>query len=53
MPGLDVAESFLNVLNGLHPSIHFTMELSNNDSIPFNWNVDNKERQQAGDSGLS
>ncbi|PFX19572.1 hypothetical protein AWC38_SpisGene16007 [Stylophora pistillata] len=35
MPGLDVAVSFLNVLNGLHPSIHFTMELSNNDSIPF------------------
>ena len=35
MPGLDAAESFLNVLNGLHPSIHFTMELSNNDSIPF------------------
>ena len=35
MPGLDVAESFLDALNGLHPSIHFTMELSNNDSIPF------------------
>ena len=35
MPGLDVAESFLDVLNGLHSSIHFTMELSNNDSIPF------------------
>ena len=35
MPGLDVAESFLDTLNGLHPSIHFTMELSNNDSIPF------------------
>ena len=35
MPGLDAAESFLGVLNGLHPSIHFTMELSNNDSIPF------------------
>ena len=35
MPGLDAAESFLNALNGLHPSIHFTMELSNNDSIPF------------------
>lgn len=35
IPGLDAAESFLNVLNGLHPSIHFTMELSNNDSIPF------------------
>ncbi|XP_068738832.1 uncharacterized protein [Montipora capricornis] len=25
MPGLDVAESFLDALNGLHPSIHFTM----------------------------
>ena len=35
MPGLDAAESFLNALNGLHPSIHFTMGLSNNDSIPF------------------
>ena len=35
MPGLDAAESFLNALNGLHPSIHFTMELSNKDSIPF------------------
>ena len=35
MPGLDVAENFLDVLNGLHPCIHFTMELSNNDSIPF------------------
>ena len=35
MPGLDVAESVLDTLNGLPPSIHFTMELSNNDSIPF------------------
>ncbi|XP_068738388.1 uncharacterized protein [Montipora capricornis] len=35
MPGLDVAESFLDTLNGLHPSIHFTMELSKNGSIPF------------------
>ena len=35
MPGLNAAESFFNALNGLHPSIHFTMELSNNDSIPF------------------
>ena len=35
MPGVDAAENFLDVLNGLHPSIHFTMELSNNDSIPF------------------
>ena len=34
MPGLDAAENFLEVLNGLHHSIHFTMELSN-DSIPF------------------
>jgi len=53
MPGLDAAESFLDVLNGVHPSIHFTMELSNNDSISFYWNVDNKERQQVGDLGLS
>ena len=35
MPGVDAAKNFLDVLNGLHPSIHFTMELSNNDSIPF------------------
>ena len=35
MPGVDAAENFLHVLNGLHSSIHFTMELSNNDSIPF------------------
>ena len=35
MPGLDVDESLLDTLNRLHPSIHFTMELSNNDSIPF------------------
>ena len=35
MPGLDAAESFLDVLNELHPSVHFTMELSNNDSISF------------------
>ena len=35
MPGIDAAESFLDVLNGVHPSIHFTRELSNNDSIPF------------------
>ena len=35
MPGLDAAESFLNALNGLHPSIHVTMELSNDNSIPF------------------
>ena len=35
MPGLDAAENFLEVLSGLHHSIHVTMELSNNDSIPF------------------
>ena len=35
MPGVDAAENFLDVLNGLRASIHFTMELSNNDSIPF------------------
>ena len=35
MPGVDAAENFVDVLNGLHPSIHFTMERSNNDSIPF------------------
>ena len=34
-PGLDTAECFLDVLNALHPSILFTMELSNNVSIPF------------------
>ena len=42
MPGLHAAGNFLDVrLSGLHPSIHFTMELSNNDSIPF-INVDTK-----------
>ena len=35
MPGLDAAESFRDVLNGLHCIIHFTMELSNHHSIPF------------------
>ena len=35
MPGLDAAGNFLDVLNVLHPSVHFTMERSNNDSIPF------------------
>lgn len=35
IPGPNAAESFLDVLNGLHPSIHFTMELSNNDSVPL------------------
>ena len=35
MPGLHAAESFLDVLNGLQPSIHFTMELSSHYSIPF------------------
>nr|XP_058960681.1 uncharacterized protein LOC131787616 [Pocillopora verrucosa] len=47
MPGLDAAESFLNVLNGLHPRT-FQQRFNS-----FYWNVDNKERQQAGDSGLS
>ena len=28
----NAAKNFLDVLNGLHHSIHFTMELSNNDS---------------------
>jgi len=35
MLGLDAAESFLDVLKGLHPNLHFTTELPNNDSIPF------------------
>ena len=35
MPRLDAAGNFLDVLNGLHRSIYLTMELSNNDSIPF------------------
>ena len=34
MPGID-AGNFLDVLNGLHPSIHFNTELSNNDSVLF------------------
>ena len=41
MPGVDAAENFLDVLNGLH---QFNS---------FYWNVDNKEQQQIGDSGLS
>ena len=35
MPGHDAAKTFLDLLNGLHPSIDFTMELSDDDSIPL------------------
>ena len=51
MPGVDAAENFLDVLNGLHPSIHYGTFQQRLNS--FYWNIDNKEQQQIGDSGLS
>ena len=35
MPNTDAATMFLATLNGLHPSLSFTMELSVDDRIPF------------------
>ena len=35
MPNTDAATMFLTTLNGLHPSLSFTMELSVDDRIPF------------------
>ena len=35
MPSADVATEFLSTLNGLHPSLTFTMELSVDNKIPF------------------
>ena len=35
MPNTDAATMFLTTLNGLHPSLTFTMELPVNDRIPF------------------
>ncbi|XP_027055487.1 uncharacterized protein LOC113682528 [Pocillopora damicornis] len=35
MPSVDVAAEFLRTLNGLHPSLTFTMELPVDNKIPF------------------
>ena len=35
MPSADIATEFLNTLNGLHPSLTFTMELPVENRIPF------------------
>ena len=35
MPNIDAATMFLTTLNGLHPSLSFTMELPVDDRIPF------------------
>ena len=35
MPNTEAATDFLRVLNDAHPSLSFTMELENEDSIPF------------------
>ena len=35
MPNTDAATMFLTTLNGLHPSLSFTMELTVDDRIPF------------------
>jgi hypothetical protein len=43
MPDVDIANSFLGILNSLHPNIDFTMELSSNNSIPFIGMVIKKE----------
>ena len=35
MPNTDAAADFLSTLNGLHPSLKFTMELPSENTIPF------------------
>ena len=35
MPSIDTATDFLTILNGLHPSLKFTMETSVNGMIPL------------------
>ena len=35
MPDVSSASEFLSTLNGIHPSISFTMELEDNDKLPF------------------
>ena len=35
MPNTDAAADFLATLNGLHPSLKFTMELPSENTIPF------------------
>jgi hypothetical protein len=42
MPNTDAATVFLTTLNGLHPSLTFTMELPVDDRIPFN-GIDGEE----------
>ena len=39
MPSTIAAADFLTTLNGLHPSLKFTMELpADNNYDPFHWN---------------
>ena len=35
MPNVDAGNCFLSTLNRLHPSINFTMEIAENDKLPF------------------
>jgi len=35
MPGLQVATSFLDVLNSKHPSLNFTMKTATDSTLPF------------------
>ncbi|XP_020904502.1 uncharacterized protein LOC110242811 [Exaiptasia diaphana] len=35
MPGINAASAFLNVLNEIHPSISFTMEIEKDGMLPF------------------
>ena len=35
MPDVSSASEFLSALNGIHPSISFTMELEDNGKLPF------------------
>ena len=35
MPNTESATDFLQVLNSVHPSLSFTMELEHDDSFPF------------------
>ena len=35
MPNVETAESFLSVLNEIHPSVSFTMELGEHGKLPF------------------
>ena len=35
MPSIKAANSFLNTLNKVHPSLHFTMEVATQNRLPF------------------